>query len=135
MKKFFKNKIVIITGHTGIKGSWLTLLLVHLGAKVIGISNEIPSRPSFFKILQINKKIKDLRIDIRNLNKVKNAFKLYKPDYVFHLAAQSLVKKSFNKPSLVFVFCMSLNIHGHFQSSNANISLLLSILNMDHKPL
>ena len=102
MKKFFKNKTVIITGHTGFKGSWLTLLLIHLGAKVIGISNEIPSRPSFFKILQINKKIKDLRIDIRNLNKVKNAFKLYKPDYVFHLAAQSLVKKSFNKPFYTF---------------------------------
>ena len=47
MKKFFKNKTVIITGHTGFKGSWLTLLLIHLGAKVIGISNEIPSRPSF----------------------------------------------------------------------------------------
>ena len=112
MKKFFKNKTVIITGHTGFKGSWLTLLLIHLGAKVIGISNEIPSIPSCYKILQIKKKIRDLKIDIRNLNKVKNAFKLYKPDYVFHLAAQSLVKKSFNKPFYTFStnFVGTLNI-------------------------
>ena len=85
MKKFLKNKTVIITGHTGFKGSWLTLLLIHLGAKVIGISNEIPSSHHFIKTLQINKKIKDLRIDIRNLNKKKMLFKLYKPIMYFIL--------------------------------------------------
>ncbi len=102
MKKFFKNKTVIVTGHTGFKGSWLTLILIHLGAKVIGISNNIPTKPSFFQSLKLNKKIKDLRADIRDLTKVKKILKKYQPDYIFHLAAQSLVKRSFREPSNTF---------------------------------
>ena len=53
---FFKNKTIIVTGHTGFKGSWLTLWLTLLGAKVIGISSNIPSNPSLYKILQLKKK-------------------------------------------------------------------------------
>tara|TARA_E500000178_G_scaffold127117_1_gene126893 strand:- start:2558 stop:3625 length:1068 start_codon:yes stop_codon:yes gene_type:complete len=102
LKKFFKNKTVIVTGHTGFKGSWLTLILIHLGAKVIGISNNIPTKPSFFQSLKLNKKIKDLRADIRDLTKVKKILKKYQPDYIFHLAAQSLVKRSFREPSNTF---------------------------------
>ena len=102
MKKFFKNKTVIVTGHTGFKGSWLTLILIHLGAKVIGISNNIPTKPSFFQSLKLNKKIKDLRADIRDLTKVKKILKKYQPDYIFHLAAQSLVNRSFREPSNTF---------------------------------
>ena len=112
MKKFFRNKTVIITGHTGFKGSWLTLILIHLGAKVIGISNTIPTKPSFFQILKLSKRIKDLRVDIRNLKTMKNIFTRYQPDYVFHLAAQSLVKRSFREPAYTFTtnFVGTLNI-------------------------
>lgn len=102
MKKFFKNKTIIVTGHTGFKGSWLSLVLINLGARVIGISNKIPTKPSFFEILKLQKKIIDLREDIRDLKKIKNIFKKYKPNYVFHLAAQSLVKKSFKEPFYTF---------------------------------
>ena len=112
MKKFFKNKTVIVTGHTGFKGSWMTLVLINLGARVIGISNKIPTKPSFFEILKLNKKIIDLREDVRDLKKIKNIFRKYKPDYVFHLAAQSLVKKSFKEPFYTFStnFVGTLNI-------------------------
>ena len=69
-----------------------------LGAKVIGISNKIPSNPSHFKYLQMNSKIKNIKLDIRDLKKLKRIFKSKKPDFVFHLAAQSLVKQSYIDP-------------------------------------
>ena len=72
MKKYFKNKKIIVTGHTGFKGSWLTYWLYLMGAKVIGISKDMPSKPSLFNTLKLKKKIKDVRLDIRNLNLLKN---------------------------------------------------------------
>ena len=99
MLKIFKNKKVIVTGNTGFKGSWLSLWLKILGAKVIGISIDIPSKPSLFQAINLQNKITHKRIDIRNLNLLKKIFKKYKPDYVFHLAAQSIVKKSFSDPT------------------------------------
>ena len=99
MLKIFKNKKVIVTGHTGFKGSWLSLWLKILGAKVIGISIDIPSKPSLFQAINLQNKITHKRIDIRNLNLLKKTFKKYKPDYVFHLAAESIVKKSFSDPA------------------------------------
>ncbi len=98
MKKYtniFKNKRIIVTGHTGFKGSWLVTWLTLLGAKVTGISNNIPTNPSHFKYLKFKNKTDNCKLDIRNLKKLKKIFKLKKPDYVFHLAAQSLVKKSY----------------------------------------
>ena len=91
----FKNKTVIITGHTGFKGSWLSIWLNHLGAKVIGISNNVPTKPSNFILNNLKSKIKDVKADIRDEKKIFTLIKKYKPDYIFHLAAQSLVKKSY----------------------------------------
>ena len=97
-RKLFVNKKVIITGHTGFKGSWLTLWLLKLGAKVVGISNGHPSKPSHYNNLNIDKKIKNYDLDIRDLDKLKKVFMSNKPDFIFHLAAQSIVKKSFKNP-------------------------------------
>ena len=97
-KKKFKNKKVLVTGHTGFKGSWLTSWLVSLGAKVVGLSINIPSNPSHFKAIKLQNKINHKRMDIRNLRLLKKTFKKYQPDYVFHLAAQSLVKRSYSDP-------------------------------------
>ena len=94
----FKNKVVIVTGHTGFKGSWLTKWLLLLGAKIIGISNNIPSKPSHFECLNLTNKIIHKNIDIKNLKLLKKVFIRYKPDFVFHLAGQSIVKKSFTDP-------------------------------------
>ena len=102
MKNIFKNKIVIITGHTGFKGAWLTFWMYYLGAKIVGISKDIPTKPSLFKILKLNKKIIDIRLDIRNLKKLQKVFKKFQPNFVFHLAAQSLVKKSYQNPIETF---------------------------------
>ena len=101
-EKKFKNKKVIVTGHTGFKGSWLVLWLKLLGAKIIGISLNSPTKPSHFDKLNLKKKIIHINLDIRNLKKLEKIFKKFQPDFVFHLAAQSLVKKSYRNPIETF---------------------------------
>tara|TARA_B100001564_G_C20624181_1_gene663849 strand:+ start:250 stop:1326 length:1077 start_codon:yes stop_codon:yes gene_type:complete len=98
LRKLFKNKKIIITGHTGFKGSWLSLWLLKLGAKVIGISNGYTSTPSHFKKLYLKKNIKNYNLDIREFKKLKKIFLSHNPDYIFHLAAQAIVKKSYKNP-------------------------------------
>ena len=85
----FKNKIVLITGCTGFKGSWLSLWLTHLGAKVVGISINLPSEPSNFNASQIASHIDDRRLDIRDAEEVKKVILEIQPDFIFHLAAQA----------------------------------------------
>ena len=98
IKKYFHKKKVLITGHTGFKGAWLTFLLVNSGAKVLGIAKDIPTSPSLFKILKLDKYISSKKIDVRNLKKFKESFLNFDPDYVFHLAAQAIVQKSYKNP-------------------------------------
>ena len=102
LKKHFYKKKVVITGHTGFKGSWLTLWLQSYGANIYGISNGYPSNPSNFKILKLGNKINHNIMDLRNLPKLKKMINKIKPDYIFHLAAQSLVKESFENPITTF---------------------------------
>lgn len=101
-KKIYQNKKVIVTGHTGFKGSWLTSWLLKLGAHVVGISIDIPTQPSLFEELNIDQRIKDYRLDILNLEKIKEIFLEEKPDFVFHLAAQAIVSTSYSEPVNTF---------------------------------
>ncbi len=121
----YKNKKVIVTGHTGFKGSWLVNYLQMLGAKVYGISNSIPSTPSHFKVTKIKKKIKDINLDIREEKKINWYFLKIKPDYVFHLAAQGIVSKSIEHPNQTF----TTNVIGTLNILNAikNISKIKKI--------
>jgi CDP-glucose 4,6-dehydratase len=96
--KNFRNKKVLITGHTGFKGSWLAMWLNIIGARVAGISNNFPSTPNHYKLLNLNKKIVSKNLDIRNLENLKKFIKKYQPDFVFHLAAQSIVKVAYENP-------------------------------------
>ena len=97
--KVFKSKRIIITGHTGFKGSWLSLLLNLAGAKILGISKDIPTTPSHFKVCKNLRNISSKMIDISNYDKMKSTIINYKPDYIFHLAAQPIVKRSIISPS------------------------------------
>ena len=98
LNKFFKGKKVLITGHTGFKGSWLTVWLQILGAKVIGVSNGFPSFNNHYQLLNLNKKILNKNLDVRNLILLKKFVKKNQPDFVFHLAAQSIVNLSYKDP-------------------------------------
>jgi CDP-glucose 4,6-dehydratase len=98
----YRGRRVLVTGHTGFKGSWLTAWLTYLGAEVIGVSAYLPSDPCNFVALKLDEKIKHLECDIRELAKLKSIFESNQPDMVFHLAAQALVIRSYNDPKLTF---------------------------------
>lgn len=101
MKDFngvYKNKTVLVTGHTGFKGSWLSIWLHELGAKVIGYALEPYSKQDNFVLSHLNNKIVDIRGDIRDRVTLQKVFDEYKPEVVFHLAAQPLVKASYMEP-------------------------------------
>ena len=102
LKNYFKNKKILITGHTGFKGAWLCLALSTFGANILGISKGIPTKPSLFLSSKLNKKVKTKFMDITNLNLLKKTIISFKPDLIFHLAAQSLVKNSFLDPINTF---------------------------------
>ena len=104
----YKDKKVLITGHTGFKGSWLTVWLLKLGAKVIGLSKDIPTTPSLFETLVLEHKIEHHIEDIRDLESLKKIISDVKPDFVFHLAAQPIVSLSYSDP----IETLSSNIMG-----------------------
>jgi CDP-glucose 4,6-dehydratase len=95
---FWKNKKVLVTGHTGFKGSWLSLWLQTRGANVIGYSLEPPTAPSFFELGEIASEMVSLHGDIRDLENFKTAVKLHQPEIIIHMAAQSLVRYSYQHP-------------------------------------
>ena len=97
-KNIYKNKKVLVTGHTGFKGAWLTSWLLKLGANVVGISKDIPTSPSMFEELALTNKITDYRDDIRDLKKIKEIIDTERPDILFHLAAQPIVSVSYTDP-------------------------------------
>nr|WP_321453628.1 CDP-glucose 4,6-dehydratase [uncultured Carboxylicivirga sp.] len=95
---FYQGKSVLVTGHTGFKGSWLCIWLIEMGAKVIGFGLDPFSERDNFVLSKISSRIIDIRGDIRNLDLVKRIVNEYKPDIVFHLAAQPLVRLSYDNP-------------------------------------
>ena len=97
-KSIFKNKKVLVTGHTGFKGSWLCAWLDHLGAEVVGLSDDVVSNPSNYLASSISDFVKDYRVDIRDTAKVVSVIQETQPDFVFHLAAQALVRPSYEDP-------------------------------------
>ncbi len=102
MRDFYKNKKVFITGHTGFKGSWLTLWLTMMGAKVLGYALEPNTDPSLFNVLNLHKDIDHIIGDIRDFEKLREIITEFKPEIVFHLAAQPLVRLSYREPRLTY---------------------------------
>lgn len=102
LSKYFNNKRVLITGQTGFKGSWLSFILHEAGANVLGIALP-PSTPiNHFDILGLEKKIDHRIVDIRDTESVSSIVKEFQPEYVFHLAAQALVRPSYDDPNNTF---------------------------------
>jgi CDP-glucose 4,6-dehydratase len=98
----FKGLPVLVTGHTGFKGSWLSIWLNELGADVIGYSLEPPTTPSNFQLSQLAGRITDVRGDVRDLEALRQTIEMYKPRAVFHLAAQPIVLESYREPKETF---------------------------------
>lgn len=122
ISNIYKNKLVLITGHTGFKGSWLAIFLYLLGARVVGISKSTLYKNSHYHFI---KKIfnKEYFIDLTDKSKTKSLITRIKPDFIFNLAAQSLVIKSYKDPYNTFYenFMITLNILDVIKNSNYKI--------------
>lgn len=105
---FYKGKNVLVTGHTGFKGTWMCKMLVKAGAEVTGYALEAPTEPSLFKIAEIEKSINSVIGDIRDYEKLKKVFDEVQPEIVFHLAAQPIVRDSYKNP----VYTYETNVMG-----------------------
>ena len=94
----FRGRRVLVTGHTGFKGAWLTQWLLKSGAEVCGYSSDVPTLPALYYFLSLKEKIRDVRGDVRDGHRLVKELTEWKPDFVFHLAAQALVRPSYAKP-------------------------------------
>lgn len=95
---FWKNKRVLLTGHTGFKGSWLSLWLQSMGAQVTGYALAPPTNPSLFEVAEVGKNMTSIIGDIRNLEHLRKVFAEHRPEIVIHMAAQPLVRYSYIEP-------------------------------------
>jgi CDP-glucose 4,6-dehydratase len=112
IKKNFFNKKILITGHTGFKGTWFTLWLLKYKPKILGISLPGSKQNSFYKKLNLEKKINTNYFDIgKNLNKTKKIISKFKPDFIFNFAAQALVSVSYEKPDYTLKNNLNININ------------------------
>ncbi len=99
---FYKNKRVLVTGHTGFKGTWLCKMLVNAGVIVTGYSLEPPTDPNLFGICGLEKSMTSVIADIRDLEKLRSVFDEFQPEIVFHLAAQPIVRESYKDPRYTY---------------------------------
>ena len=95
---FWSGRQVLVTGHTGFKGSWLSLWLGELGAVVTGLSDGVPTTPSLYEAAHVGEGIHDLHVDVRDFESLSSALAAARPEIVIHMAAQSLVRRSFEEP-------------------------------------
>src|ERR1700680_4510809 len=98
----FSGKRVFVTGHTGFKGSWMAFLLKEVGADVMGYALPPESARSHFELLHLQEGITHVVADIRDSSSLIAAVQSFRPEYVFHLAAQALVRKSYDEPAVTF---------------------------------
>ena len=96
--EFWNGKKVLLTGHTGFKGSWLSLWLKKLGVELIGYSKDMPSTPSHFELARVSENMISILGDIKDIDNLKKIMTEHKPEIVIHMAAQSLVRKSYENP-------------------------------------
>ncbi len=108
-ENIYQKKRVLITGHTGFKGAWLATWLLELGAEVHGLANGIPTQPSLYEVLGLSARMRHHEADVRDFGMVKKIVEAVRPDFIFHLAAQSIVKKSFESP----LDTLTTNLLGH----------------------
>jgi CDP-glucose 4,6-dehydratase len=99
----YGGKTVLVTGHTGFKGSWLCQWLISMGAKVVGYALEPPGQPNHFDMIGLGQRLlADIRADVRDRSRLAGVADEFRPDFVFHLAAQTLVRTSYAEPQMTF---------------------------------
>ncbi|MBF0308655.1 MAG: CDP-glucose 4,6-dehydratase [Magnetococcales bacterium] len=125
---FWRGKKVFLTGHTGFKGSWLSLMLQHLGAEVTGYALPPPTRPSLFEVARVGEGMHSLQGDVRDLHHLQSAMREFRPDVAMHLAAQPLVRLSYDEP----VETYATNVMGtvHFLEAVRHCDTVRAVVNV-----
>ena len=128
LEQFYKNKRVLVTGHTGFKGSWLCRILTLAGAQVTGYALDPPTDPSLFEIAGIEDTMDSVIGDVRDLPAMMEVFKRVQPEIVFHLAAQPIVRDSYKDP----VYTYETNVMGtvHLLECARQTESVRSLLNV-----
>ena len=126
--EFYRGKKVLVTGHTGFKGSYMCKLLIMLGADVTGYSLEPPTEPALFNILKLSESMNSIIGDIRDLSKLQSVFTETKPEIVIHMAAQPIVRESYSNP----VYTYDVNVMGtvNFLECVRNTPSVKSVINV-----
>jgi CDP-glucose 4,6-dehydratase len=99
---FWRGRSVLVTGHTGFKGSWLSLWLQSLGARVTGFSDGVPTNPSLYELARVGEGMESIRGDVRDADAIAKALAGCEPEVVIHMAAQPLVRRSFTEPRATY---------------------------------
>jgi len=105
---FYRNKKVMITGHTGFKGSWICQVLSLIGAEVVGYSMDVPTTPALFNVCGVKDRISSIKGDVRDLAHLKEVMERFEPEIIIHMAAQPIVRVSYTDP----VFTYETNVMG-----------------------
>jgi len=127
-KNFWQGKRVFLTGHTGFKGSWMSLWLQSLGAELTGFALDPPTNPSLFEVASVSKGMRSLIGDVRDLDSLQKAIKDAKPEILIHMAAQPLVRYSYTNPVETF----ATNVMGsvHMLESIRQVDTVKSVVNV-----
>ena len=128
LQEFYKNKRVLITGHTGFKGAWMCMVLKSLGANVYGYAMEPPTSPSLYELCGLRDEVKSSTADIRDLNRLRMDFNSFRPEIVIHMAAQPIVRESYRDP----VYTYEVNVMGtvHLTECVRNCPSVRSVVNV-----
>ena len=105
---FYNGKRVLITGHTGFKGSWMCKVLINAGARVTGYGLEAPTNPNLFEICNLSGKMNSIIGDVRDFDRLQTVFEDIQPEIVIHMAAQPIVRESYKNP----VYTYDVNVMG-----------------------
>ncbi len=100
--QFWKGKNILLTGHTGFKGSWLSLWLQKLGANLIGFSKDVPTKPSLFELANVEDGMTSITGNVCNYEQIEKVIRDYKPEIVIHMAAQAILRQSYKDPIETF---------------------------------
>ena len=101
-RDFWSGRRVLVTGHTGFKGAWLTLWLTQMGAEVAGLADAVPTSPSLYELARVGDAVEEIRADVRDGDAVLRAFASSRPEVVVHMAAQPFVRRSFHDPRATY---------------------------------
>lgn len=125
---FYKNKRVLITGHTGFKGTWMSHLLLYAGAEIVGYSLPPVASPNFFEMCEFTDNLHSVYGDVRNLSQMERIFKDFSPEIVIHMAAQPIVRESYRAP----VYTYEVNVMGtvHVMECVRKCSSVRSVVNV-----